>query len=242
MKDFLSPKNCIKILIFTSIFFGSFFIATIFSSKVNANPINEGLGWAMPVGKNAQAVCFPDNPSLTYITVVLTSSENHSARPTGRIRLQNVAVPGSFVQQSGVNQLDLGCINPNAGIWVSVDQVSGYASWDSPVDFNGNSRRYNWCCGFRMLNPSADRGDRLVYYIFLTPSTASIRAIAPQPTGTVINTPGTSADVTLQTQAVRALGLDPKSIRWRYPGLWRGKFLLPKHWLLWNLWRTLEPW
>lgn len=198
-------KNVARLIIFLSVLAGGFLFTSMNSTEVKANPINEGLGWAMPVGKTTAATCFPDNPNLTYITVVLTSAENHSARPTGRIRLQNVAVPSSFVQATGVNQLDLGCIDPFAGIWVSVDQVSGYARWDTAVNFNGNTRNYNWCCGFKMLNPSSDRGKRLVYYIFLVPSSSSIKAIAPQPDNTIIYTTGATANVTLQSQSVRGL-------------------------------------
>jgi hypothetical protein len=198
----INKTKILTILAFAVIFS----VLTMFlSTKVYAAPNNQGLGWAMSIGKQSTSTCYPDDGRSEIVKVILTSSEDHSARPTANIRLQSVASTSLIVTDSNVNTLQIPCIDPYSGVWVQVWGNSSYLRWDN--SFAGE--RYNWGMGFASGTPSSDRGKIVTYYIFLVPngSAASIEAIAPQPDNTVIVIPdmATTTNVTFQVKATRQL-------------------------------------
>jgi|GEM_PF-4091493 len=178
-------------------------LTMFFSTKAYAAPNNQGLGWAMAIGKQSASTCFPDDGNSEIVKVILTSSADHSARPRANISLQSVATPSLIVTDSNVNTLQIPCIDPNSGVWVQVWGNSSYLRWDN--SFAG--QRFNWGMGFASGSPSTDRGKIVTYYVFLVPDAASIEAIAPQPDNTTITIPdtATTANVNFQVRSTRGL-------------------------------------
>ncbi len=194
--------NLTKKLIFALLFSIGLFLIFSFLPK-DAHAVNQaGWGYSIPVGRTNDPSCFPSTSNRTWVKVLVIDAVTKNP-VDATIRIED---PGGAIsaQDSGTDFLEMPCAVTSNGIWLSVWNASGYRAWDLSTNFNGRSNNYNFCCGFKFLDQSADDGKTVTFQVLLVPNSIAIPTItATSPIGTsttdpartIITTTGVNANV-----------------------------------------------
>lgn len=193
-KSFSLPTKLIWLLGFVIL---AIFLSAFVLPKKAFAANEEGYGWAIP-GDNSNSSGVSCGGNLrTSVWVFVKDITNNNTVPAG-IRMRNVA-NGNTVTTLGTN-LRIDCIDVNQGLWLSVWGLSGYQRWDNAVNFIGLTERFNYCCGFKSLDTSADNGKLVIYSIYVVPSGVTVTANSSLGTalpGTIYSTATGNYDVPL---------------------------------------------